>query len=260
MLRQDQKGFHIVYLGLVVVVITILGLVGWRVASNPKVRQKISDTTASVTKSSSACPDPLLQAPADISRVTAVLYPGQYRGGNYKAHGGLIFGNAPDNNIVVKAPMNSTLVDGARYIEQGETQVLLDFKSDCGVTYRFDHLLTLAPKFQAAVDKLPAPQPENSETHNLEALKVATGETVATAVGFPKMHNVSFDFGVYDNRQANTASKEASYIATHKNDPGWDKDSHAVCWLNYLPASDSTTLKALPGGDQVSGKNSDFCK
>ena len=48
-----------------------------------------------------SCPTPLLQTPVDLSKVTSILYPGQERGGNYKAHGGFGFDNATDNLVTV---------------------------------------------------------------------------------------------------------------------------------------------------------------
>lgn len=251
--KKSEAG--LAHLWLVVglaIVLAVVGFVGVLVYK----KQKSKSFDVSVL-----CPTPLLQMPADIKQVTSVLYPGQYRGGQYKPHGGFRFDKVPDNNIEVKAPMMAKLIDGARYIEQGETQVLLDFKSNCGVNYRFDHLLTLAPKIQAAVDTLPQPKEEDSRTHDFkQSVSVDLGEVVATAVGFPKTHNVSFDLGVYDYRQANVASKDPTFESAHANDGGIDMVNHGICWLNYLPASDTAILKTLPAGDQGSGSHSDYCK
>lgn len=248
---KRQNGFA--HIGLIILALIVLLVVGFAAT---KVIHKNNAIDISA-----ACPNPVLQMPTDINHVISVLYPGQYRGGNYKPHGGFRTDNATDNNTVVKAPLAAKLVDGARYTEQGETQILLDFKSNCGVNYRFDHLLTLVPKIQAAVDTLPAPMEEASQTHDFKKpFNISLGEDIATAVGFTKTHNVSFDFGVYDFRQPNIASKDASFEAAHANDGALDMVNHAVCWLNYLPPADGALLKTLPGGDHASGKNSDYCK
>ncbi|MBI5467440.1 MAG: hypothetical protein HY975_04490, partial [Candidatus Kerfeldbacteria bacterium] len=102
------------------------------------------------------CPTPPFRSPVDVQAATAVLYPGQTRGGNYKPHGGFRFDNASSNAVIVNAPADAEVVRGSRYIEQGETQYLLDFIMPCGIMYRFDHLLALSAKLQAVVDQFPA--------------------------------------------------------------------------------------------------------
>ena len=50
----------------------------------------------------SDCPDPFVfQLPIDINKATSVLYPGQIRGGDYKAHGGFRFDKSLPNEITV---------------------------------------------------------------------------------------------------------------------------------------------------------------
>jgi hypothetical protein len=202
-----------------------------------------------------------LRSPVDVSLVTSVLYPGQYRGGHYKAHGGFRL-DGSSNTVTVSAPLDATLVKAAQYLEMGEVQYLLDFKTDCGLEYRFDHLLTLAPKLQAVADKLPPPQEGNSRTHNVDsAITVTAGEPIASAVGFTKGEhgpNVSFDFGLYDRRTENEASHNPAWAELHSKEKyhTW----HGVCWLDVLPPTEATRLKSLPGGDSTSGKQSDYCR
>jgi hypothetical protein len=205
-----------------------------------------------------ACPQ--LLSPVDVSQVTAILYPGQTRGGHYKAHGGFRL-DKPENNVIVKAPMDATLMAASRYIEIGEVQYLFDFKTACGLEYRFDHFAKLSPKLQDVVEKLPAAEEGNSKTHNVRGVSVAAGEVLATAVGFTQGEhgpNVSFDFGLYDRRQKNEASKNPDWAKAHKENS--DQTYHAVCWLDWLPTADAAIVKSLPGGDYVSGKQSDYCQ
>ena len=118
-----------------------------------------------------ACAEPFtMQPPIDFSRVTSVLYPGQYRGSQYKPHGGFRFDNNNDNNVSVKIPLDAMLIHGSRYGEGGEVQYLFTFVAPCGIMYRFDHLLTLTPKFQAIADTLPQPKEGDSRTTNLNKL------------------------------------------------------------------------------------------
>jgi hypothetical protein len=202
-----------------------------------------------------------LRSPIDLSQVTSVLYPGQYRGGDYKAHGGFRLDGA-SNNVVVSAPLDAKLVGAGRYIEMGEVQYIFDFKTDCGLEYRFDHLLTLTPKLQTIIEKLPPAQEGNSKTHTVRpSVMVTAGEPIATAVGFTTGDhgpNVSFDFGLYDRRTKNEASNDPAWAKLHTENR--DQIFHGVCWLELLPAAETAQLKSLPGGDSQSGKQSDYCK
>jgi len=107
-------------------------------------------------------------------------------------------------------------------------------------------------------DMLPEAKADDSRTTKLSPTAVTAGETIATAVGFAKTSNVSVDFGVYDLRAPNTASKSSAYQTEHK-----DQASLAyfgVCWLDLFSSDDKLAAKALPGGDATAGKTSDYCK
>ena len=213
-----------------------------------------SSPSAGATPTSS-CPTPLLQTPVDLSKVTSILYPGQERGGNYKAHGGFGFDKATDNLVTVTIPLNGKVNRVVRYREMGEIQYLFEFDGDCGVSFRFDHLRKLTPKFEAIVNAFPIK--EDSRTDLVSPpVAVTVGEVIATEVGFLK--NVSVDFGVYDMRQKNEASKDPAWASAHSQYPA---DSYGICWLNSLPQADSLVVKALPSRDgSKSGQTSDYCK
>lgn len=205
-----------------------------------------------------ACPSPLaITSPVNLSLASAILYPGQTRGGNYKPHGGFRFDGAKNADVTVRAPMDGIVTNASRYIEQGETQHLFTFINPCGVAFRFDHLLTLSPAMQAIADTLPAAQVDDSRTTIVTSgASVKAGDVIATAVGFKNTSNVSVDFGLYDLRSTNTASQNASYASSHDAELA----QHALCWLNILPAADAATAKSLPAGDQTAGKTSDYCQ
>ncbi len=209
-----------------------------------------------------ACPKPLaLQPPVDFNFATSLLYPGQYRGNQYKPHGGFRFDNNTNNNISVKIPLDAELVNGSRYIQSGEVQYLLTFISPCGLMYRFDHLLTLTPKFRALAESLPPPPQDDSRTTNFNPpISVKAGEEVATAVGFTLTKNVAVDFGVYDLRKLNPISQNANWANEHRSDPGYRLAAHGVCWLNFFGTPNEQLLRNLPGGDSVNGKTSDYCQ
>jgi hypothetical protein len=203
---------------------------------------------------SPSCPTPLLQTPVDLSKVTSILYPGQERGGNYKAHGGFGFDNATDNLVTVKIPLNGKISRVVRYREMGEIQYLFEFDGNCGVSFRFDHLRKLTPKFEAVVNAFPIKEDTRTDPVN-PPVAVTVGEVIATEVGF--LNNVSVDFGVYDMRQKNEASKNPAWASAHSQFPA---DSYGICWLNSLPQNDSVAVKLLPSRDGKNGKTSDYCK
>jgi hypothetical protein len=204
---------------------------------------------------SSSCPTPLLQTPVDLSKVTSILYPGQERGGNYKAHGGFGFDNATDNLVTVTIPLNGKVNRVVRYREMGEIQYLFEFEGDCGVSFRFDHLRKLTAKFEAIVSVFPIK--EDTRTDLVDPpVAVKVGEVIATEVGF--LNNVSVDFGVYDMRQKNEASKDPAWASAHSQFPA---DSYGICWLDSLPQADSLAVKSLPSRDGTkNGQKSDYCK
>src|SRR3989344_8529690 len=68
------------------------------------------------TQSKTTCPDRIVfDLPIDISKATSVLYPGQIRGGDFKAHGGFRFDGSSNSAITVTAPLDANVIAGARY-------------------------------------------------------------------------------------------------------------------------------------------------
>ncbi len=270
-----NKGFSAVEAIIILAVVAALGVGAYFVFARQKNNNSQSGKTAESSQTQQAnvqwsftgtewrasaeppaCSNPLLKSPVDVSVATSILYPGQTRGGQYKPHGGFRFDRNADNSVAVRAPMNAELVKGSRYIEGGEVQYLFEFVNSCGIKYRFDHLLTLSPQLQTIADTLPPAKPDDSRTTNLSGTTVKAGDLLATEVGFAKTTNVAVDFGVYDLRQPNQISKNASWAAAH---PNKEADSYGVCWLDLLPEPDKTTVKKLPAGDQASGSKSDYC-
>lgn len=217
------------------------------------------------TKSYELCPKPFVfQMPIDINKATSILYPGQYRGGEYKPHGGFRFDNSRPDEIKVIAPYDAEVIAGARYPVNGEIQYTFDFAHSCGIRYRFGHLLTLTPKFQAIAEKFPMPKGLDSRTTEVyPPIKVKQGEVIATAVGMMTGgpaelggFNTFLDWGVYDYRQKNESSKNPEWLTKHS----YEIESYAVCWFDWVSAEDKTKVLSLPSSDYQSGKSSDYCK
>lgn len=219
-----------------------------------------------LTKSYEECPDPFIfMTPVDLKKVTSILYPGQYRGGNYKAHGGFRFDNSRPDEIKVIAPYDAEVIAGARYpADTGELQYTFDFSHPCGIRYRFGHLLTLSPKFQKIAEKFPLPKGLDSRTSQVDPpIKVKQGEVIATAVGLTrggpselKGFNTFVDWGVYDYRQKNNSSKDPAWIVKHP----YEIEQYAVCWFDWISPDDKSVVLSLQSSDYQSGKTSDYCK
>ena len=231
----------------------LTGCGGGSAEATPTVPTEVA-TSPEMSTPQSSCPTPLLQSPVDLSKVTSILYPGQERGGNYKAHGGFGFDDATDNSVTVEIPLDGKITRVARYRELGEVQYLFEFEGNCGVSFRLDHLRELTAKFEAVVAAFPIKEDSRTELVN-PPVAVMLGEVIATEVGF--LNNVFLDFGVYDMRQKNEASKDPAWAGAHSQFPA---DSYGICWLDALPQADSLVVKALPSRDGASGKKSDYCE
>lgn len=214
---------------------------------NPPSSSSSSSSEPENQAKQTGCPDPLvLQTPVDISKVTAILYPGQVRGGDFKPHGGFRFDSSKNEEIEVRIPLAATFRAASRYLEEGEVQYLLDFETSCGIRYRFDHLLVLAPKFAEIIEKLPEAKKDDSRTSNIDGeVKVSQDELVATAVGLRGGSNVFVDFGVYKMKGLNIFNNL--------------KES-AVCWFDLLSSEDNNKVRSLPSADSASGSQSAYCK
>ena len=162
--------------------------------------------------------------------------------------------------MTVVAPFDGYIVKATHNFAEGTTEIQygFDIMNNCGVMSRFGHLREIPDNLQKIVDKLP----EASASSRIENVNppvfIKQGEVLATKVGLTSDKNTFFDWGVYDYRQENEASKVPAYKTAH---PQGEHAWYAVCWLQgWLPASDAATLAKLSAGGGESGKNSDYCK
>lgn len=293
-MSKNKKGFTVVEALIILVVFGGVGFVGYKVFSSKDNSSQNSQATPKSTQSTSSGPvkwaynqnehkwfvqsgkAPLCKnpfkfdyTPADISTATASGFPGAYRGFSYKAHGAFRFDNSPDGSIEVKMPMDANLTDITRYYESTpgnpyELQYLLSFENDCGIAFRFDHINTLTPKFQALAEKTPEPKKDDTRSTPGQFTPVffKAGEVVATKVGFVKAKNFGFDFGVYDYRKNNEISKNAKWAAIHAEHSA--QDYNGVCWFDMLPGADvarATVLSQVTINPSKPNRLiSDYCK
>jgi hypothetical protein len=274
-LKQKQAGFSIVELLALIVVIAVLGLILWR-SLNSKVQESNSGSGASqkfvewsfdgnvwkAIGTPPVCEAPLaIGAPMDVTKANAVLLPGQVRGGDFKPHGGLSLAETSNNKVAIYAVRDAYLYRGSRYIQNDETQYLLDFMDSCGVMYRFDHLAELTDQFKQYVDQLPKPQQDDSRTHGFrEHPLIKKGTIIATEVGIRHDRNAFFDLGVYDLRHRNEASKTDLYKTNSLRIDDKEQSFYATCWFDLLPQQDKNIVKSLPERGDKPWSNSDYCK
>lgn len=279
---NDQGVAHLGLIVIIILVISVIGFAGWRVLKNQD-KDNISTTNQTTVEGNNdsktdipnvawmwggdkwlpedpnvtACKEPpKFNMPVDINSVTSVLYPGQQRSTGYKTHGGFLFANTSNNKAEVTVPVDSHLIKASRYIEMGDVQYFFVFTHPCGYAYRLDHLKTLSPKFQEIVDTLPEPKVDDSRTTAIKpAIRFNAGEVVATEVGFSKS-TAGMDFGIYDLRQPNEASKRADYASRFANEKEFA--FYGACFFDYL-GDNAQVLKNLPAADSAAGKTSDYC-
>jgi len=203
------------------------------------------------------CPALIFKTPINLSKVTSILYPGQYRGGNYKPHGGFRYDNPKINNLKVTSPIGGYVLDGnRRIVSNGAVEYDFDIINPCGIMMRIDHLTNLSPEFKKLANRLPEPIKGNSKTTSLTPyILVKKGEWIGTQIKTDV--NFGLDWGVYDLRKKNKASKNPIYRKEHQKYSRLN--FHALCWINYLPPKEQALAKSLPAGDEVAGKKSDYC-
>lgn len=277
--KLGESGFSVVelVLGLVVLIMIVgVGFVAYgrmnKNRSNSEVRWKFDQQKLvwqSDGKPAPVCKQPFTfdQTPIDINLVTTVLMPGEYRGFNYKPHGGFGTSETKKGVVDVRMPIDATLVGLTRYYEgsPADLQYLLTFENDCGIAFRFDHLYTLSPELQKLAEKTPKPKFNDTRTSpddNPPRTKFKSGDLIASRVGLPSLNIYGFDFGVYDYRQPNEISKNPRWAAIHNQFQS--QDWFGVCWFDMLPDSDAETVKTLSlqqtDTRKVTKKVSDYCK
>lgn len=248
---------------IIVAVIGVVGFIGYRVFSSKDSGDQVNNAESvkwafneqelqwfPQTGEAPKCKDPFVfdQSPVDLSKIMVIGMPGSYRGYSYKPHGGLRLINPASGDIEVKMPMDATLVGLTRYYEgnPSELQYLLTFENDCGIAFRFDHLYTLAPAFQAIAETTPEPKKDDTRVDPnipFQRTNFKAGDLVASTVGFQQTKNFGFDFGVYDYRQRNEISKNQQWASIHNQYQS--QEWFGTCWIDQLPGTDAAKAKQL---------------
>ena len=282
-MKKNQAGFGAIEAVIAIVAVAIIIVIGAVIlgrSSDPKNDKNVEDGGNSVTVSTNAfatpitwsfnestnkydasptppeCSDRLMsKSPVDTTVATGVLYPGQYRGGSYKLHGGFAF-TSSDATVVL--PMDASVTGLVRYIESGETQYKVTFTNPCGIVFYFDHLLELSLDFQEIANSTPEAKKDDTKGLALkQPIPFKAGDIIARRVGIPATGNFGIDFGVIDMRSRNKISKNSTWGEIH--DTYKASEWFGICWFDQLPPADAGRVKALPALDQQSGSRSDYC-
>lgn len=276
MTLQKEKGFSVVELLIILVVIGVVALVGLKVLNQNKGSgRNISEEAKNYprvfwiddlkggwtpTREAPGCSAQVLEmSPVDTTKVTDWGFPGQWRGEFYKPHGLFALYRNNSSDIEVRLPLDSSLMGVTKYKEapENDPQYLMEFQHECGMMIRFDHLNALAGDFKQ-YESLPTQNDTRGQPNETPLGYFEAGTLVATGAGLNKnTKGGGFDFGVYDLREPNEISKNAEWAALHKVE-----ESHtffARCWLEYLPKADFDRLMKIPPLYTDDRAASDYC-
>lgn len=276
-LDKFKKNRRLQIITAIVVVLLLLGLIYiWTNQSHDKPKNNKSENTSTQNNKSdestksepirwaynqqtlewftpgkpTTCKDPFMfdRSPVDLSKIMVIGMPGQYRGYNYKPHAGLRLSDPNSGKVDIVMPTDATLVSLTRYYEgnPAEIQYLLTFETDCGIAFRFDHLFTLSPAFQAIAETTPEPKLDDTRSDPSAPFKrtnFKAGDLVATEIGHPATKNFGFDFGTYDYRHRNAIASNAKWTQIHNQYQA--TEWHGTCWLDQLPGADAAKAKEL---------------
>lgn len=201
-----------------------------------------------------ACPDPIVfQSPVDLDSVTAILYPGQVRSGDFKPHGGFFIDGRP---AVVTSPIEGNVWRVAKFTDEFGLHYMFDIQHPCGIMVRLGHLGAVPSKMEAIFENVETGGYGESFTHEVDPVWVEAGEVIATDIqgeGYG-----GFDWGAYDLRQENEASKDPAFREAYTASDA-EQAFNAICWFDYLPPEQESVVRSLPAGDGKEGKNSAYC-
>lgn len=228
--------------------VLLAALIGTTVAMGLS-RDSDTDRTGGAAPAT-ACPDPALTADVvPFEHIEQVTPPGSIIGESFKAHSYVNF-SGPETEI--RAPLPTTLTQGAKYRQSGKTQYLLEFASDCGLRIWFDHV---SEPVDSIASQLSGPPSDDSGTERLEPVSFAAGETIGRTDGNGVQRQ--FDFGLYDLEHENdyTGTKFEPYLV-----PGSEKYEHAVCPYDYYTTKKRTAYYALFDTTNDEPYSTFFCK
>lgn len=228
---------------IAVVVIGVVGFVGWRVfsASNNDVAENSQQTGSNPsenlqqqTKCAKTGPGLFTKDITELSAISLIQNPIRVIGGNnIKTHSFVeVTKKSP-----VYAPMDSTLTGGANYFETmgsnpvTKVQYLLSFSNGCDINYWLDHLVDVPDSIKQA---FPAKPQKDTQSVNVKQVKVKAGDLVGYS---NQSGSARFDFGVMDLKGPETVLTTDPRFKDNEIVKTSDKYRHAVCPYQFFDAT-----------------------
>lgn len=268
-MHKNQSGFSHLVLLIGVVVVAIIGLVGWQVSraerdkqvdeQSQNTSQSTSDSSKQSTNCAAAKPGLFTKDITDLSSVTLIQNPIRVIGGsNIKTHSFI----EVSQKSPVYAPMDSTLTGGANYYETmgvnpvTKVQYLLALSNGCKINYWVDHLVDVPESIKQA---FPAEPRNDTQSVNVKQLKLKAGDLI----GYSNQSGTArFDFGVMNLNGPETILTTDARFKDNEIVKTSDKYRYAVCPYQYF---DSTKIKQYvslfdAGSDSDQEIIDDLCK
>ena len=185
-------------------------------------------------------------APTDLSLIKVIVPPGSPSGGTIAGHSYLHSKAGADDETIripVYAPADSILSSMSYYISNGGDKnfYFLTFDMSCEISYKFDHLVELAPTIDEVA---PGTAVESSATNSVDPpITFEAGELIGYTDGG------TWDFGAFDTTHVNQFANQERYSRTR-----FSQAVHEICPYDYYDDSLKSQFYALfgnPGGDRV---------
>ncbi len=243
-MQREEAGFA--HLGVIfIIVVALVGAVGYSVYSRDKSQPSISQPSTSQTETSSEQSKTCIEAKVgsftnyvtDMDLVTTIQNPIRLVGdSNIKTHSYI----EVSKRAAVYAPKDTILNGGANYYETmganpvTKVQYLLAFDNGCDAQFWLDHIVDVPDKIKNA---FPSEARNDTQSVTVKEIKISAGELV----GYTNQEGrARFDFGVLNrNGQETSLTTNPKY----KDDPivkTSDKYRYAICPYSLY---DSTKLE-----------------
>ncbi|MCI0809148.1 MAG: hypothetical protein J4N63_08335 [Chloroflexi bacterium] len=177
----------------------------------------------------------------DLTQIASIVPAGSPSGGVIKPHSYLHNKDLPGGKNVrvpVYAIADSVLTSVAYYdTSVGTSEYLIFFDVTCEISYKFDHIMSVAPKILAVAPEIPS---DTSEGNRTPAITFKAGELIGYANGAGGQG--AWDFGVYDTTYTNQFANQERYV---KGNMG--QLLHTVCPYDYFTEPLKSQMYALLG-------------
>ncbi|MCH8911851.1 MAG: hypothetical protein IH867_14085 [Chloroflexi bacterium] len=181
-------------------------------------------------------------APTDLTQIASIVPAGSPSGGVIKPHSYLHNKNLPGSIKNVRVPVyaiaDSVLTSVAYYdTSVGTSEYLIFFDVTCEISFKYDHIMEVAPKIAAVTPETPS---DSSEGTRSPAIAFEAGELIGYANGAGGQG--AWDFGVYDTTYTNQFANQERYV---KGNMG--QLLHTVCPYDYFTEPLKSQMYALLG-------------